>query len=179
MLDYTPAKGIALALSSDEKTMITGGSEKNKNTLELWDLSNYNNITHKTIAKLTGVCNSLAFNKDNTMLISGDGYLGTLGYTNSLIRWDISSKENNATAENIKSYDTEKIKLLYQLYLKENITNPTTFDDLPKNLQNVLPKLSNYKATTKTIPDMPSSPPPASLWRSWFKDLFSYLEYVP
>ena len=118
ILDYTPSAQGAFVLNSNGTTMITGGSEKNKNTLELWNLSNYDNITHQTIAHLSGICNSLALDKDNTILISGDAYPGKFGYTNSLIRWDILSKENHATAENIKNYDLERIKLLYQLYLK-------------------------------------------------------------
>jgi WD40 repeat protein len=179
ILDYVPAAQSAFALNSNGTIMITGGSQQNKNTLELWDLSNYDNITHKTIAHLGGLCNSLAFNADDTTLVSGDGYESKLGYTNSLIRWDISNKDNNVTAENIKNCDLEEIKLLYQLYLKENVTNPSVFNDLPKDIQTILPKPSNYKATTKAMFDTSSSSPAESSWRSWFRNLFSKLNYVP
>jgi WD40 repeat protein len=176
ILDYAPSDQGAFILNSNGITMITGGNQKNKNTLELWDLSNYDNITHKTIANLSGICNSLAFNKDNTLLLSGDWYSGKLGYTTSLIRWDILDKEDNAVAENIKNSRPEAIKLLYQLYLKENVTDPSVFDDLPKNIQSILPKPSNYKVNAK---DTFSSSPVRSSWRSWLRNLFDQLNYVP
>lgn len=167
-LDYALIDTNALAISSDGKRMVTSGSQQNPNTLELWDLSNDDKTTHQTIAQLDGPCNSLAFNNDDTMLVSGDGYgAGLPGYKTSLIRWDILSKEQKEMAEDIKNYDTDRIRLLYQLYLNEPVTNPALFGGLPLGLENVLPKPSNDKVTTQEAPNS----------RSWMASFFDRLYY--
>jgi WD40 repeat protein len=97
------------AFSLDGKYIVSGNYGK-QNNLIVWDVSNPNNIIHQVLVGHQGTVTSVAFSPDGKQVISG-----SFDYQNNLILWTLLTDQEEALLKQLKNYNADQIRLIYQL----------------------------------------------------------------
>src|SRR5579863_2627204 len=104
-----PADVKAIAFSPDGKYIISESLDDQHNLI-IWDMSNPNNVTHQVLeGHLNGVT-SAAFSPDGKYIVSG-----SYGRQNNLILWTLLTDQEDALLKQLKNYNADQIRLIYQL----------------------------------------------------------------
>ncbi len=127
----------------NKREMISINYKDGNNSILLWDIGNYDEITYYVIpGSDDAYYSSAALSHDGMKLITGSIRAGFLGKEYAhLTLWTLLTKEENEMLEKIKDYDSVLIRSLYQLCLAENPIKNEDLVYLPNNMKKLLSDL--------------------------------------
>ena len=138
------------AVFNSEGTQIVSGCiGSTANNLILWHISNLNMITHQKLSSGVYAINSVAFSPDGRSIVSG----GT-STKNNLMLWTLLTDREALFLNQLKQYDIEQLRLIYQLcleasadrkiILKQGSEEYDLFMTLPQDMQQGLNSLLSH-----------------------------------